>query len=121
MRLIDADELLNKTIKLEAEAREQVVKNEPFDNPKEWHIWNGVLAERTAFKYDLLDAPTVDAEPIVRCKDCKWYHNADDKYFPQTCDAWSDMFYYYEDWASVEENGFCSFGERIEDEVKQDD
>lgn len=75
MRLIDADALLNKTVKLEAEAREQVVKNEPLDNPTKWHILNGVLAERTAFKYDLLDAPTVDAEPV---KHGRWINHFDD-------------------------------------------
>jgi len=54
------------------------------------------------------DTPILE---IVRCKDCKWYHNADDKYFPRTCDHWSEMFHYYEDWESVDENGFCSWGE----------
>lgn len=62
------------------------------------------------------DAPTVDAVKVVRCRDCKWYHNANDKYFPRTCDHWSEMFSHYEDWESVDENGFCSWGER-KDEV----
>lgn len=64
MRLIDADELLNKTANLEAVALEQVAKYEPSENPREWHRWTGILQERTAFKYDLMDAPTIDAEPI---------------------------------------------------------
>lgn len=78
MRLIDADELLNKTAELEAVALEQVAKYEPSENPREWHRWSGILQERTAFKYDLIDAPTVDAEPIrhghwiddCRCSEC---------------------------------------------------
>lgn len=49
---------------------------------------------------------------LVRCKDCKWYRNADDKYFPRTCDHWSDMFHHFTDWESVDENGFCSWGKR---------
>lgn len=64
------------------------------------------------------EAPTVDAVEVVRCRDCKWYHNANDKYFPRTCDHWSEMFYHYEDWESVDENGFCSWGER-KDEVTE--
>lgn len=72
MRLIDADVLLNKTADLEAVALEQVAKYEPSENPREWHRWTGILQERTAFKYDLMDAPTVDAVEVVRCKDCKW-------------------------------------------------
>jgi hypothetical protein len=64
MRLIDADELLNRTANLEAVALEQVAKYEPSENPREWHRWTAILTERTAFKYDLMDAPTIDAEPI---------------------------------------------------------
>lgn len=33
---------------------------------------SAILTERTAFKHDLMDAPTVDAVQVVRCKDCKW-------------------------------------------------
>ena len=73
--------------------------------------WNDALKSVVQF------APTVDAVEVVRCRDCKWYHNADDKYFPRTCDHWSEMFYHYEDWESVDENGFCSWGERREDET----
>lgn len=64
MRLIDVDELFNKAVNLEAVAFEQVKKYEPLDNPSEWHIWSAILTERTAFKYDLMDAPTIEAEPI---------------------------------------------------------
>ena len=82
MRLINADELLNKTAELEAVALEQVGKYEPLADktPSEWHRWTGILQERTAFKYDLMDAPTIEAEPIrhgrwlwvdgVRCSIC---------------------------------------------------
>lgn len=107
MRLIDADELLNKTIKLEAEARKQVANYEPIDNPKKWHIWNGVLAERTAFKYDLMDAPTVDAVEVVRCKDCKNYWKS-----AGIC-CFADMPIN----DSVMPEDYCSRGERKEDET----
>lgn len=66
MRLVDADPLLKKTADLEAVALEQVAKSEPLSDihPSEWHRWSGILQERTAFKYDLMDAPTIEAEPI---------------------------------------------------------
>ena len=58
--------------------------------------------------YDTIeDAPTIDAVPVVRCKDCK--HNQ----FPSTrgnamCELWygmTDLF------------GYCSWGERRNDEA----
>ena len=64
MRLIDADALLDKTANLEAVALEQVGKYEPSEEPREWHRWTGILQERTAFKYDLMDPPTIEAEAI---------------------------------------------------------
>ena len=101
MRLIDADELLNKTIALEAEALEKVVKYEPLSDkkPSEWHTWNCVLAERTAFKYDLLDAPTVDAEPVrhgywTECKDSHSFECS-------VCHTWSVVGGHYCDWCGA--------------------
>lgn len=64
MRLIDADALLERTAELEAVALEQVEKYEPLDNPSEWHIWSAILTERSAFKFDLMDAPIIETEPI---------------------------------------------------------
>lgn len=63
-RMIDADPLLKKAADLEAVALEQVRKYEPLDKPSEWRTWSAILTERSAFKYDLMDAPTIEAEPI---------------------------------------------------------
>lgn len=52
-RLIDADDLYEKTAELEAQALHLVGTHE------EWQKWATILAERTAFKYDIADAPTV--------------------------------------------------------------
>lgn len=46
MRLIDADALIDEL---------------------------GISDEDIVFKEMLEDAPTIDAVPVVRCKDCKWY------------------------------------------------
>ena len=53
----------------------------------------------------LNDMPTVDAVPVVRCKDCK-YGEVDDADLPTQylCN------YHGADWN--DENHFCSYGER---------
>ena len=53
--------------------------------------------------------PAVDAVPVVRCKDCKnsdaWYGDK------RICRLWNDK-----DGHDVFEDGFCSYGERRDDE-----
>lgn len=46
-------------------------------------------------------ATTVDAEPVVRCKDCKWWNGK-----KETCIEIGGL------WRSLD---FCSWGERRED------
>lgn len=61
--------------------------------------------------------PTVDAVPVVRCKDCKHFHY-DMPYVIQgipvlghkVCDFWGDG-------CKTDENGFCSYAERRTDEA----
>lgn len=77
MRLIDADKVLDGVI-----------------NPY----------ERISISRWLDDAQTVDAVPVVRCKDCKnsehWYRDR------RRCFLWS------EDGVSVFDDGFCNYAER---------
>lgn len=81
MRIIDADELLEHL---------------PDDLPY-----------KAAVKRVLIQAPEIDAMPVVRCKDCK-YGEVDDADFPAQylCNHngadWNDG------------NHFCSYGERKE-------
>ena len=49
--LVDRDELYRKTAEWEEQARNQVNEG--------WTKWNIILTERTAFKYDVADAPVV--------------------------------------------------------------
>ena len=63
MRLTDADALYERATALEAQAFDYVGKliERDGDEPSvEWRVWSAILAERTAFKHDLMDAPTID-------------------------------------------------------------
>lgn len=108
MRLVDVEPLFERAVELEAVALKQVRKYEPSENPIEWNRWSGILLERTAFKYDLMDAPRVDAVEVVRCKYCKhsehWYGDK------SRCFLWSETG------IDVFEDGYCSYGKRREDE-----
>lgn len=115
MRLIDADALYERAATLESQALDYVGKLMERDGDEmsvEWKIWSAILAERTAFMHDLMDAPTIDAVEVVRCKDCK--HCADDYIdtgigiIPQfTCELGMCG-------ESVEPIDYCSCGERSE-------
>lgn len=60
---------------------------------------------------DIENAPTIDAEPVVRCKDCKWgvdyYHEGDCYCLHPKC----GLTYFDGSWKF-----YCADGERREDE-----
>lgn len=60
-RLIDARALYERTAEWEAQALAQVEKLDPrVENQRRgWVHWSAVLTERSAFKHDLMDAPTI--------------------------------------------------------------
>ena len=67
----------------------------------EWQQgWNDAL------DFVINEVPTIDAEPVVRCKDCKWGtpHPEDDEYIK--CFKLCTTFYSWR---------YCSWGERRED------
>lgn len=56
--------------------------------------------------------PTIDAVPVVRCKDCKYFINE-----RRRCDH-PNLDYdveCYDHWIGVNPDDFCSYGEREED------
>lgn len=56
-KLIDADELYKETAEWEAQALHGV---NTYDRESEdWYKWTYILNERSAFKFDVADAPTV--------------------------------------------------------------
>ena len=82
-RLIDAEKLMKTIMSLES-----------------WNVPD--------FVYESINnAPTVDAEPVVRCKDCKHY-----KEFEGEMECWARPMMF-----PREPNDFCSMGERREDET----
>lgn len=88
MRLIDADALIKQRRFIVAEAE-------------------GMCGD-VVWVRDIQGAPTIDAVPVVRCKDCKWYGT------DYECEnSYSPCFHN----GSVNGNWFCADGERSEDEA----
>ena len=79
MRLIDADAMREGWLKYGA---------------------NEYIYDANAMLYDIDEQPTIDAVPVVRCKDCKHYG---------TSGCAMDTYAF-----DVVEEGFCSYGERKE-------
>lgn len=91
MRLIDADALIEKSLK---------DANYYMDNNDIKHGYHNVQCL-------IYDAPTIDAVPVVRCKDCKYLDPEDKK-----CDCGHAILWQLprdDDW-------FCADGERRDDE-----
>lgn len=62
-RLIDADALYERACSLEAQALDYVgklIERDGDEVSEEWKIWSAILTERTAFKHDVFDAPTIE-------------------------------------------------------------
>lgn len=58
---------------------------------------------------DIENAPTVDAVPVVRCKDCKYYLNSNEK-----CAMLDTRLHFYETDKVWSSDCFCSWAERKE-------
>ena len=80
MRLIDADALIDEL---------------------------GISDEDIIFEGMLVDAPTIDAVPVVRCKDCKWYGRVDKRRFYRGMDCLQKHID-----TIVPDRDFCSKAER---------
>lgn len=103
MRLIDADliydKIMNFTIETEiwsSDTPEQRMKKVVDDIVK-------------YYKNTISEAPTVDAVPIVRCKDCEYLGNKID-YLRYVCNKRQVPYCYLTD--------FCLYGERKMEEQK---
>lgn len=54
-RLVDGEALYKKSVELEQQAMSYVKARDG----EEWKMWAAILTERTAFKFDVVDAPTI--------------------------------------------------------------
>ncbi len=95
MRLIDVDGILK--------ADENSDKALVLGSGKALEIAYALLKKKVE------DAPTVDAVPVVRCKDCKWFaDNNDGEWYG--CQMFHVVLNIPED--APKPNDFCSYGER---------
>ena len=84
-RLIDADALKTKAIRCET-----------------FNLYDAPVFLKAVGTKEIDNAPTVDAVPVVRCKDCKWLYDEMDDY---CCRSHRGL-------VRICENSFCSYGER---------
>lgn len=89
MRLIDADKVLKKKFR--------VIK------PSELGVERYYVSED-----DINNAPTVDAVPVVRCKDCKYCSEIRKGSILSSCKILQ---------CCVTEDWFCAYGEKRTDET----
>lgn len=101
MRLIDADRAL------------EIVRDQGIAHPNAYHLTNYATLI-------LREAPTVDAVPVVRCRDCKYWGDEDGKLqrSDEVIFARCKVHNYLLDgrhtgWCPTEKD-FCSYGERKE-------
>ena len=72
MRLIDADELKGQLERIFKEAYEWKNKTALAGDHSRYERADGAVAAYIEAIMTVNKAPTVDAVPVVRCKDCKW-------------------------------------------------
>lgn len=112
MRLIDADAFSAFIKKAVAEQGYEVLRI--CDTLTVADVLNSVCAELDGTGLEgFLNAPTVDAVPVVRCKDCKHRptgETRDDLEFPDDkCPCQCEDYWY--SWKPLD-NWFCGNGER---------
>lgn len=114
MRLIDADAL--------REHLSNRYMNEIFPDwwelPLDTREKIGLLG--STFKQAILKAPTIEAEPVVRCKDCKHRQNPKECYmcFTEVEDIEGGRMYKFTD--LTRPDSFCHKGEKIDGGAEDD-
>ena len=102
MRLGDLDALADK------------VRESMYDNPHTDSLVRRThIHEHDCFLRTISLAPTIDAVPVVRCKDCKHCDSAHDCTHPENIHHYYDVEgNEYESFRMVDPDHFCSYGER---------
>lgn len=105
MRLIDADQMAVDESEAYMSAQVQIT-----DDLK----WLVNFAAHSKIQKLIADTPTVDAVPVVRCKDCKHYRNYPNGLCYLHTEPKTNSRGYSGDAVCVEPEDFCSYGERKE-------
>ena len=100
MRLIDADALKEQF----EETHQFYIFSWGGDFSKMPIRWKAACDELVNCIAEVVNAPTIDAVPVVRCKDCVYYQDNNDGYPHDGCRWRSDE--------TPDATDFCSFGER---------
>ena len=80
--LISKKDLYDKVVKLERKAFEQMKTLAKLGDAEEYNKMNAVLTERTAFKFDIVDAPTIIEMPDTGIGDLSdGYHTFNQLYY----------------------------------------
>lgn len=58
---------------------------------------------------DVKKMPTIDAVPVVRCRECRWYDVG-----KNDSESWSECTLRYGKYFNVSPMDFCSYGQRKE-------
>jgi len=99
-RLIDADAL----------DREMYRKSFEVDDGR--NVWNsGLWIRYKIYEEASRDAPTVDAEPVIRCKDCKWH----DSGVSALGGTWNTCTVHINRTLNTWEDNYCGWAERKEE------
>lgn len=99
MRLIDADALKKKW--------QDVLDEKADEKDSVAYVTFELFIERLAYE------PTIDAVPVVRCKDCKWYKHG--KHFTDINFCQRLPYYAEKGGLNTADDDFCSYGERRSD------
>ena len=96
---------------IDGEALRKAMYHEAFETDTDMQRWeSGCWVRYKLFENALDAAPTVDAVPVIRCKDCRW-----GKEVSGNIECWTDINvppeYHGYEW-------FCPNGEREDDAVK---
>lgn len=91
MRLIDADSLI------------QEIDRQYVCSTRQWIIYK--MCEEA-----IRHTPTVEAVPVVRCRDCKYYEVGQNK-----VDAWSACYAHIGRIIETWDDNFCGWAERKEE------
>ena len=101
-RLIDAD-ALKENLSKSYDSLRKLYDGLIYNSEKA--VCSGQLATFLEAIMLIMEAPTIDAVPVVRCKDCKYRSYDYDCVGNHLCEKRGNRYY-------CEDNDFCSYGER---------